>query len=468
MNNIKSIINNKNKKKAKKTKKNGFRELAVKILPEKFTGNSSDMTRRLATAYSNFDSDAQIKETRGKNAELFMLIIFALILSLFFIISNITSDKSLEEIYRDRYGGDTKIVETDVTAKYNDEKIKKRVELNIQPEGANTTEIAKRMSDLKFELPVMILGENESLDSVVYDLNLIKRDDERGINISWRSSNNAIIDEDGKVNLIDAEKGDFAVLTAHLKIGEASDSLNINITLGEPQFGEEISEKIELSVENLIKAINSGHAGEKVTLPGSTDGGLILSWAKPEETVYYFIPIFILIFGYYAYKKRYAGIDKRIKEDRESVGRDFPDFLSKLLLLLNAGMVISSALVKISDDYEKRKREGEERYFYEELSGMQNRIRNSNTTLSAEFSELALKTGRREVMRFSAILLDNIDKGSSLAEKLAQESEMLWTMRKKTAEEKGRIAETKLTFPMVLQLLVIILITIAPATLEMN
>ena len=71
-------------------------------------------------------------------------------------------------------------------------------------------------------------------------------------------------------------------------------------------------------------------------------------------------------------------------------------------------------------------------------------------------------------MRFSAILADNIDKGSALAEKLTQESDMLWNLRKKRAEEKGRLAETKLTFPMVLQLLVVILITVAPAAFEMS
>ena len=445
-----------------------FRNIATKIIPKKLSGDASAITKLLSSAYSNFDSTLQVNEVRGKNAEQFMLIIIAIVLSIVFIISNIFTDKSIGDIKRDRYGGDTKVIESDITAQFNDETVKKRVQVKIRPEGANTTEIAKRMEDLKFNLPDMIMGENESLDAVTNDLNLIKRDNESGIEISWKSSNESLIDSDGKLNLIDAEKGDFVMLTAYLRLGQASDDFNMQITLDEPNFSKNTSEKIELSLEKLIESISKEQAGEKVTLPKSTGSGIKLSWATPDNTIYYFIPFFIILLGYYLYKKRYAGIDKKIKDDRESVGRDFPDFLSKLLLLLNAGMVISSALAKIADDYEMRKRKGEERYFYEELCEMQSRIRNSNTTLSAEFSELALKTGRREVMRFSAILLDNIDKGSALAEKLAQESEMLWTMRKKTAEEKGRLAETKLTFPMVLQLLVIILITIAPTSLGMN
>jgi hypothetical protein len=41
-------------------------------------------------------------------------------------------------------------------------------------------------------------------------------------------------------------------------------------------------------------------------------------------------------------------------------------------------------------------------------------------------------------------------------------------VRKKRAEERGRLAETKLTFPMALQLGAIILITVAPAAFEMQ
>ena len=54
-----------------------------------------------------------------------------------------------------------------------------------------------------------------------------------------------------------------------------------------------------------------------------------------------------------------------------------------------------------------------------------------------------------------------------MTEKLESESDILWTQRKKIAEEKGRIAETKLTFPLALLLLVLILITAAPAIMEM-
>jgi len=44
---------------------------------------------------------------------------------------------------------------------------------------------------------------------------------------------------------------------------------------------------------------------------------------------------------------------------------------------------------------------------------------------------------------------------------------LLWEQRKKLAEERGRAAETKMAFPLAILLLVLILITAAPAMLQM-
>ncbi len=55
-----------------------------------------------------------------------------------------------------------------------------------------------------------------------------------------------------------------------------------------------------------------------------------------------------------------------------------------------------------------------------------------------------------------------MQKGNALSEKLEAEAAMLWQARKKQAESKGRIAETKLTFPLTILLSVLVVITIAP------
>ena len=69
----------------------------------------------------------------------------------------------------------------------------------------------------------------------------------------------------------------------------------------------------------------------------------------------------------------------------------------------------------------------------------------------------------RELLRLSNIMADNINKGSELVNKLEQEANFMWHMNKKQVEERGRIAESKLTFPMALMLIALLVITAAPA-----
>jgi hypothetical protein len=44
---------------------------------------------------------------------------------------------------------------------------------------------------------------------------------------------------------------------------------------------------------------------------------------------------------------------------------------------------------------------------------------------------------------------------------------MLWLSRKRSSEERGRLAETKLTLPLTVFLLVLVVVTVSPALLEL-
>jgi tight adherence protein C len=167
------------------------------------------------------------------------------------------------------------------------------------------------------------------------------------------------------------------------------------------------------------------------------------------------------------YRKRYSWVEKQIKRTQESIIEDFPEFIDKLILLLNAGMVTEAALRKISSDYEKSRELVSRRALYEGFSDLIKRAQQTNSTLQRELAEYAVKSQVRELLRFSAIVEDNLNKGSSLAEKLEGEGTLLWMERKKRAEERARLAETKLSLPLMLLLLSLMVITTAPILLSL-
>jgi hypothetical protein len=536
-----------------------------------------DVMRRMWSAAGTSDPSENITRAKLRNKNTLLIIAVGLAVSLALCVLNLKSPE-LPDMTRNSYGGITKKIDAEVTAEYGSETVKKKVSVGVLAAEADAAEIAGKLANLQKRLPSIILGNNESLRDVRYDLNLIDRDAESGAAILWSSDTESALTSEGRVNHIEGKKGDKVGLRANIRLGEASDSVYIDVIIGDPPTNYDFSGDIERSVSAVAAEVSGESSGDSASLPERTDGGVKLTWKPVSDNIAFFTPLIFIILGAVVYIRRYAVAGREIAAARESVERDFPDFLDKLLLLLNAGVVISSAISKIADDYRERAeliipapnaekpsrvsgksgfltkvshkigRKGSatsnsdensrssspdcpkslslrgalatrlclrrkrlsgnvgiggllrfaharsvlydisrkpkfsdslssnitpnnsasRSYFYEELCRMEDRIRSSRVSLISEFSDLAVKSGRREVMRFSAILADNIDKGNALGEKLTQESGALWDMRKKSAEKKGRIAETKLTFPMVLQLLAIILITIAPAMIEMR
>lgn len=174
-----------------------------------------------------------------------------------------------------------------------------------------------------------------------------------------------------------------------------------------------------------------------------------------------FFGIFILI-----YNMRYSSIKKRIQANKEAIIQDLPEFIDRIILLLNAGMVIESVLVKIAHDNKARGKAENQRILYSILQGIIEKNKESNSSLVGELSTHAIKSGVREFIRFSSIIESNYNKGSSLVEKLESEGMLLWMSRKKLAEEKARLAGTKLSFPLMLLLMSLIVITSAPMLLS--
>lgn len=228
----------------------------------------------------------------------------------------------------------------------------------------------------------------------------------------------------------------------------------------------EESERLEYEVRSIVSGFNDDVSKQKVELPQTLDSGETISWEIENERSSNALMIFILtaFTAFCMYRSRFAVIEKRKKEQYSSVIRQLPEFVNRLVLLLNAGLVLTTAFersIESSFDFK------DDDYFYGKLQEIYVASRTTNSSVNREFRRFAKESGIRELMRVSNILNDNINKGVALTEKLQSESEMLWLNRKKQCEEKGRLAETKLTLPLMIFLMVLIMITVAPALLEL-
>lgn len=155
-------------------------------------------------------------------------------------------------------------------------------------------------------------------------------------------------------------------------------------------------------------------------------------------------------------------LDGKIEDRRTAIMIEFPEFINKLLLLVNAGMTISKAWEKIVTESKKTTP------LYDELNVSIAEIRAGKPEASA-YEEFARRCKVKEIIKFVSVIILNLKKGGSeVVPALHAQSNECWEMRKATARRLGEKASSKLMLPMAIMLIGIILIVALPAILALT
>jgi hypothetical protein len=427
------------------------------------------MERRLKAAFGNGDFHGRIEAERRKNAMYWLILAGLLLLLLAVLAAQLAKGgEAIVSLERPPYPAAPLRVEAEAEAVYGEAKVRRRVELTVRPRERDEAEKRARIEETARRLPQLVLGENESLSAIESDLNPVAYDAETGVSISWASENPALIGDNGVLNRLALREGDSFTLKARLSLEDISEETEITgVLYAGPASKESLAAGVTDALAETVAALNASAEGDAMRLPDADAYGVRYRWDDGAANAHIPEMLALAMFGLFLYRGRYSRIDRQIKAVRRDMIRDFPEFIDKFLLMLNAGLVVSEAVSRIASDYELRRGGGPPRPLYEELAALRQRVENTNASLSVELNRMAARSGLRELLRFAAVVSDNIDKGSALAEKLKTEGELVWKLRKKDMEEAGRLAETKMILPMTLTLLALILITMAPAVLEM-
>lgn len=191
--------------------------------------------------------------------------------------------------------------------------------------------------------------------------------------------------------------------------------------------------------------------------------GIIISlffglFIKPDVLYLGFCAGFPVVLFYIVDRELY----KRIKERRREIQMTFPDFLNKLVLLINAGLTVSKAWEKVVADSSKKGA------LYNELATVMSDIRSGKSEYRA-YEDFAKRCRTPEVTRAVSIILQNLRKGSSeLVSILRIHANECWEMRRNAAKILGQEASTRLLAPMMLMLIAILFIVGAPAVIMLR
>lgn len=452
----------------------GLLNWLLRRLPEKILGESTTIQQKAPTIDRPKDMQSYIAAMQKQTVQRYLIIVSAaIVMGIVVWFASATTANTVHEIQRPNIAEGKIHQNYNVEIRYNGTRVRTKATLNIAPLPISEKEANNMISTTSKRLPEFILNGNPGLDQVSKDLKLTNHYPGTDAVILWESDNADLLDHTGRLDSIMAERGGKVTLKATIRLARFEQSVRIPIEVLPTPIKDSkssLKRRLDYTVEDIMAlAKDSEGNSPTIDLPHRTPDGLPITWKRSGIGIHdILLSLGVLVAALFlTFHNRYQAVERRAKRTTEQIIRDFPILVDQMILLLNAGMVADASLRKIAHDYREHHSKVIRRPLYEGLCEMENRIAKTNAAFAKELKTFAQQSGIKEMNRFATLIEDHMQKGNALLEQMEGEATILWMSRKKRAEERSRVIETKLTFPLVLQLSAIVILTTAPAFLKM-
>lgn len=329
------------------------------------------------------------------------------------------------------------------------------LDIRIHERALGVAELEELYRVAGMELENVARGNNESFESVTQPLELTDRLDKYNMSIRWYIEDWNIIDYTGQI--YQGSKLQKTHITAAMKYEgrtmQADEGREYVYEVNVLPYTEDQLRSMEL--ENMISVADEMYSGSDVVhLPGEYKGKEVLYRVRKDNSysvLLLLIPVIVLLL---TAKKRSDERDGR-KKTEELLTEEYPEIISKLALLIGAGMTPYNAISRIAADGK-----GEA---YKRLSGVVKRIQ-SGASEREQYLRFGTIFGVYCYSKLGTLLEQNIVRGNEQF-RMMLKNECIEALeeRKARARKKGEQAGTKMLFPMLLMLMVVMVVIMVPA-----
>jgi len=152
-------------------------------------------------------------------------------------------------------------------------------------------------------------------------------------------------------------------------------------------------------------------------------------------------------------------VNNAVTKRRDEILSDYPEMLSKLTLLVNAGLVLREAWAKVG--------ETSDHPLYLEMRQATEDIRNGMADVDAIYN-FAQRCALKEIRKFASVLTQNIKKGSSeMTASLRYMATESWEEKRHSVKRKGAAAGQKLLIPIMIMFVGVLLVIMVPIVMNM-
>lgn len=329
-------------------------------------------------------------------------------------------------------------------------------ELVIEPIHITKDEAEKLFSQTKKEIEDAFSKYETKLPiKENYAANLVEAD--------WRFAPSGYIDSEGTfIQDQIPEEGILINVVATLTCGRYEEiyGFPIYITRKEATRQEKLLEEIHIWIQTQMKQ----EGNESIQLPQEMEG-VELSWSEEKESLtlqVLFLEIIAMILIHFLKKKEQKDRDEKRKREIEYV---YSDIVSQLSLLLESGMTMRQAWLRMAEQYAKKKEQNfaKGNPVYEALLPMSRRLLEGESE-RVVYESFAEEIGVPCYRRLIRSLIGNLEKGrNEICEYLEEEEKRAYDEKILLAKKLGEEASTKMIVPLMLMMMLVMAVVLAPA-----
>jgi hypothetical protein len=357
-------------------------------------------------------------------------------------------------------------VEMTVKGDDGDEQWQEQMKVTVKQRQFSEEEKEQLEKKVKAYVEKTLPGENESLEHITKPLCFVTEVPDTEVELTWTWDED-YIKESGKLRQGKIpEEGVDTDIMLEASCRNWKKTFYFAGHLDSVELSKE-QQEIKETKQAVKDSLKQQKESQVVELPEKV-GDVTLTYEPVEEEKSY-LPVYAAVFVCLLIPLMWRENQKKqIKKREEQMLLDHPGIVNKVMLLLSAGLTLRATIERLTAEYERnRGNGGEVRYAYEELCIMIQEIRDGKSEGKA-MEDFGKRCRLQPYLRFSSIVAQNLKKGSEgIIDILEQESMEALEQRKEMALRQGETVGTKLLFPMMIMLGLVMGIIMIPAFMTM-
>lgn len=285
--------------------------------------------------------------------------------------------------------------------------------------------------------------------------------------IRWESSREDLLTKTGKLWRAGLSEACSISLCARVAIDDECREYWFSLVVLPYESGS--SEALFYRAEEAVKQLEQETAEEDGFYLPEQIGAVAVGLPKKSASVAGVAAAVVLLLPVLiAAAKRKEKEKKRKKREAEFLAA-YPKLVTKLTLYVGAGLSLRGAWERLAADYRKKEGvPGKRSAAGEEILLLAGELKNGKSE-SAVYEAFGKRVGLKPYLRCAALLISQMQKGSGgLREGLENEVRLAWELQRRQAEKQGEEIQTKLLFPMMGMLLLVLVLVMLPAFLNMG